>query len=51
MTEDVEVDGIFVSDKFFNNMIGDVATTGQNIWEMIQQSLVIVIQRPIRCFN
>lgn len=51
MTEDVEVDGIFVSNKFFNTMMSEVITKGQKIWEEIQQRLVTVIQRPYQMFQ
>lgn len=51
LTEDVEVDGIFISHKFFDTMMADIVTKGQNMWEMIQQRLVTVIQRPYQMFQ
>ena len=51
MTKDVEVDGIFMSDKFFNTMMSEVITKGQKIWEEIQQRLLTVMQRPYQMFQ
>ena len=47
----MEVDGIFISNDLFNTMIQDVVTAGQSMWEVIQQRLVTVIQRPYQMFN
>ena len=51
VTEDIEVDGIFISNDLFNSMMQDVVTAGQSMWEVIQQRLVSVIQRPYQMFN
>ena len=51
VSEEVEVDGIFISNDLFNTMIQDVVNAGQSMWEVIQQRLVTVIQRPYQMFN
>lgn len=51
LADDVEVDGIFMCNNFFDTMMQDVVTAGQRVWEMIQQRLVTVIQRPYQMFQ
>lgn len=46
MTEEIEVDGVFVSGSAFTVMMSEVAKAGQNMWEMIQKRLITVMQRP-----
>lgn len=51
MIDDVEVDGIFVSNTIFDTMISDVVDAGEKMWEMIRKRLLTVMQRPFQMFQ
>ena len=46
ISDEIEVDGVFVSGTTFSSMMSEVAQAGHNMWEMIQKRLITVMQRP-----
>ena len=42
-SEEIEVDGVFVSSAAFTNMMDEVAQAGHNMWDMIQRRLLTVM--------
>ena len=45
-SNEIEVDGVFVSSTTFTSMMEEVAQAGHSMWDMIQKRMLTVMQRP-----
>lgn len=49
--EEVNVEGIFLSNVEFNELSGRIVEVGQNIWDNIKKRLLTIMQKPYQMFQ